>query len=62
MQEVEEISRFEYFPDAHLVHTVEASSVEIVPALQLVHVLAPVVELAFPASHATQVVEDGVEL
>ena len=48
-------------------HEVEAA-VAYVPASQLVHVLsdvAPVVELAFPASHARQVsdeVADGVEL
>ena len=64
-QEVEEIAKFECFPDSHLVHNFEASSVEIVPALQLVHLLSdvtPVVELAFPASHARQVVADGSEL
>ena len=45
-------------------HEAEAS-IESVPASQLEHVLsdvAPVVELAFPASHVRQVTEDGVEL
>ena len=46
----------------------DRSSEETIPALQEVHVpsdVAPVVELAFPASHARQVsdeVADGVEL
>ena len=49
-------------------HKADASVVEYVPDSQLVHVLpdvAPVVELAFPASHARQVsdeVADGVGL
>ena len=43
-------------------HEVEASLAEYVPDSQLVHALVPAVELAFPASHAKQVEEDGVEL
>ena len=50
-----------YRPTAHCVHEAEAS-VAYEPASQLVHVADPVVELAFPASHAKQAAEDGAEL
>ena len=49
-------------------HEAEPSLVANEPGLQLVHILSdviPVVELAFPASHAKQVkleVTDGVDL
>ena len=53
-----------YLPTAQSVHEADASAAYH-PGLQVAHVLcelAPTAELAFPASHATQAVEDGVEL
>ena len=53
-----------YLPAVQSVHEADAAA-EYAPRLQVAHVLcelAPVAELAFPASHATQALEDGVEL